>query len=73
MDEKLSELIESLGDWDRGKRSGAHWGGGAQRNEPVRNQHPLDGLRLGVQDAMTQARIADEQRLLCGPARICRV
>jgi hypothetical protein len=68
MEEELSKLIESLGDWDRGKRSGAHWGGGgSQRNDPVRNQHPLDGLRLGVQDAMTQGRLQAEQALLCGP------
>jgi len=68
VDEKLSELLEGLSDWDRGKRSGAHWGnGGAQRNEPVRNQHPLDGLRLGVQDAMFQAQWAAEKTLSCGP------
>jgi hypothetical protein len=56
--EELGKLIEGLGDWDRGRRSGQHWGGGGtQRNEPVRNQHPLDGLRLGVQDSMTQGRL----------------
>ncbi len=59
MDEKLSELIESLGDWDRGKRSGAHWGNGGTgtRPAPRRMSHPLDGLTLGVQDAMTQGRL----------------
>jgi hypothetical protein len=66
--EELTKLLEGLSDWDRGKRSGAHWGGGGtQRNEPVRNQHPLDGLRLGVQDSMTQGRLMAEQQLLCGP------
>ncbi len=69
MDEKLSELLEGLSDWDRGKRSGAHWGGGgAQRGiEPMRNQHPLDGVRLGVQDPITQAELAAEFWLTQGP------
>jgi hypothetical protein len=67
--EELTKLIEGLGELGMSNRSGAHWGTGgtSQRNEPVRNQHPLDGLRLGVQDAMTQARLAAEQALLCGP------
>jgi hypothetical protein len=68
MDEKLTELLESLSDWDRGKRSGQHWGNNSNitRAEPAA-RHPLDDLRFGIQDAMTQARLAAEGRLLSSP------
>jgi hypothetical protein len=71
MEEELSKLIENLGDWDRGKRSGQHWGGGGavQRQAPRRTAHPWDGIGLGIQDPLVQARLAAEQQILCSPAR----
>jgi hypothetical protein len=70
VDEKLSELIENLSDWDRGKRSGAHWGGGTDaRPAPKRMSHPWAGVHFGkLDDAEAQAILQAEQALLCSPA-----
>ncbi len=66
MNEELAKLIEGLSDWDRGKRSGAHWGGGhcSPASQPFLGRG-LD-YHLGRREAHEAARDVAEQRLLCG-------